>query len=40
MTVIIKILVFTSQIFKFDTWLLRQCDLAVDLLEGEQDDVN
>ena len=38
MKVVIKILVFTSQLCKFDGWLTRQCDYALDLLEGEQDD--
>ena len=39
MKIVIKILVFTSQICKFDVWLDRQCDLALDLLEGSTDDV-
>ena len=38
MKIVIKILVFTSQICKFDSWLARQCDFALDLLEGEEDD--
>ena len=39
MKIVIKILVFTSQLCKFDNWLARHCDYALDLLEGEQDDV-
>ena len=39
MKIVIKLLVFTSQLCKFDHWLARHCDYALDLLEGEQDDV-
>ena len=39
MKIVIKILVFASQLCKFDNWLVRQCDYALDLLEGNTDDV-
>jgi len=38
MKIVIKILVFISQLCKFDHWLVNQCDYALDLLEGEQED--
>ena len=37
MKIVIKILVLTSQICKFDGWLERQCELILDLME-ERDD--
>ena len=37
MKIAIKILVFTSQICRFDGWLERQCELVLDLMEGQDD---